>query len=474
MKAFPRMISGILAVAMILGLIACGGNSMSQDTSKVENTGKTDSVEPTKKVKMILWERKSPTEPDVRAKTYELREKTFKEKYPNYEIEYRSLATGTDFRQEYDKALMAGLGPTVASFLPYVDIPARIANHTVADITKFVADWDLKKSGKVWNAFDSAISTKDGKWFAVPISYYLSGLTYNKGTITAGGGDPNAIPKTWDEFTALGSQITDRSNSRYAYALMGMDWNAWEFTPWVWSAGGEMVVENSDDTYKIGFNENSGVDAAMLWHDMVWKYKMTQKNVLEDWNSFGENIKSGNCAFGWMTPMFWFPEAQQKFNQKPEDFGITPIPGKTADKAVTFTGGSVWVMNPDNDEEQMLAGWNYIQMVSYDEKYIMEEAKLKAENNDLEFGTVVRTDLIEKVNALAPWPDLWKIEMLQISKGNIKPEPYCPHWNDLKNTISKPLQKIILKENISREEVKAILDAAADELYKKYPDTFKK
>ena len=476
MKAMSKIFAALLAAAMLTSFVACGSTTKEVQPAAPaaeEKASPAKVEEPAKKVKIILWEKPFPDSNPAEIAQYELREKRFKEKFPNVEVEYKNWFSNTDYRQEYDKALMAGNAPAVIAQLPYVDVPSRIANKTIADITEYVNGWGLKKENKVWTAFDEALS-KDGKWYGVPYNYYLAGITYNVATIKAGGGDPDKLPKTWDEFTAMGQKISDPSKARFGYALMGFDWNAWEFTPWVWSAGGEMVTNNTDGTYKIGFNEEPGVDAAMLWHDTIWKHKMTQKNVLAEFNEFKTEIQSGRCAFGWMVPMDHFPDAKDRFNQKEEDFGVIKIPGKTADKAVTFSGGAVWLFNPKNDKDQMKAAWDYVQMVSYDEQYILEEGKLMAEKGRLIPGACVRTDLVDKYLAMAPWPDRWKKDMAELAKGIVKPEPFCPHWGDLKNAIAKPIQKIILKENITREETKQILDAAADELYKKFPDTFKK
>ena len=57
---------------------------------------------------------------------------------------------------------------------------------------------------------------------------------------------------------------------------------------------------------------------------------------------------------------------------------------------------------------------------------------------------------------------------------NAKPEPFCPHWGDVKTELVNPLQTIFLKEGITREEAQKLLDDCANALYEKYPETFKK
>lgn len=49
-----------------------------------------------------------------------------------------------------------------------------------------------------------------------------------------------------------------------------------------------------------------------------------------------------------------------------------------------------------------------------------------------------------------------------------------PHWNDVKNALVKPLQTIILTEDMTPEKAKELLEQCAEDLYAKYPDTFKK
>ena len=66
-----------------------------------------------------------------------------------------------------------------------------------------------------------------------------------------------------------------------------------------------------------------------------------------------------------------------------------------------------------------------------------------------------------------------KEEFIELSK-NAKLEPYCPHWSEVKSELVAPLQKIYITKDISRDEIKTLLDECAERLYEMYPDTFKK
>ena len=67
-----------------------------------------------------------------------------------------------------------------------------------------------------------------------------------------------------------------------------------------------------------------------------------------------------------------------------------------------------------------------------------------------------------------------QIAALKELSANAKPEPFCPHWSQIKSELVAPLQKIYTTEGISRDEVKKLLDECAEKIYQLYPNEFKK
>lgn len=494
-KSLTRIVFLLVAVLMLVPLAACAtapaATSAAAATSapavaatatpaaSVEATT-APATEPAATtaapVKIMLWDKPNsdakPVDTDMYNKTLEL----VAAKFSNITIDWQSLAPGVDYRQQYDKALMAGTAPTATKMFPYVDIPTRIANGTIAEITDLVNTWDLKKQpGVVWTAFDEAISTKDGKWYAIPHDAYLMGTLVNKKALTAGGGDVNALPKTWADFAAIGQKVTDPSVPRFGYELVGMDWCAWPFTPWVWSAGGEMVRKNDDGTYKIAFNEDPGIDAAMFWNQMVWQYKMTQKDVLHDWDAVGNDIKSGRAVFAWAMPNWLSQDDLAKINATLDDFAEIGIPSKDASIPMpSFSGGQVVTFNPKASKDEIKAAFDLYTYMTYDEAFNCAMWEIADKDQADDVNPCVNMSLTEKkYTYMKSIPDGLKASLLELAKG-AKPEPYCGNWNDLKNALVKPLQEILLTKDISRDKVKQILDKCADELYTKYPASFKK
>ncbi|MDR1599265.1 MAG: hypothetical protein LBS11_05270 [Oscillospiraceae bacterium] len=448
-----------LTLALLLSLAGFAGSAVAEG----------------EKVKLKLYMMPQDDAQEADWTLYNAQKDAVEAKFPDVEIEWTRLAPGTDYRQQYDTLLMAGDGPTFTSQFPYVDIQTRLANGTIAEITEYVVNWDLKAQGLVNSTFDQALSTPDGKWYAVPQGPYVTGIAYNKAVIREAGGDPDKLPTTWSEFADLAAQYTDKDEPRFGYLLLGSDYNAWTFTPWVWSAGGEMVRQNEDGSWAIAFNEEPGVNAALFMNELVWARNATQKDILESYDDYQNHFKAGQASFGWGSPPDFSVEALEKFDQVQEDIGVFPLPGKDeGGMQVAFAGGEVWTMSPLASKEQRDVAWEIINLLSYDEEYLVERWALEDSLGQLNAKPSVRTDLVEKKYSMASkWPETWAAE-LSAAMAVAKPEPYCPNWNDLKNEIVIPLQTIYLKEGITYDEAKALLDECADRLYEMYPQTFKK
>lgn len=461
MKKNLRIISaGLACILASSALTAC------KDEAQTSSDGKTV---------VTMWSKitSDSSEASIAAENFMLEKVA--EKFPEYELKLIKQPHSTDYRQDYDKALMAGNAPDIFAEFSYTDIPSRIKNGTIADITSFVNEWDMKKEDKVLTTFDDAISS-NGNWYAIPRSGYVQAMLVSKNAIKAGGGDAENLPQTWDEFAALTSKITDFDAPRIGYELVGMDWCAWPFTAWVWSAGGEMVTPNGDGTYKISFNDEAGVDAAVFLNEMIWKHKATQKNVLCSLQDIYSDLQNGTAAFAWATYANALnKESMEKFGLKYDDFTMTAMPVK--DSSITnpsLAGGEVITFNPKADEATLKAAFDIASYLYYDEEYITATWQANFDNGQCDISTPARKDLYEKKLEMNPYLDEAAIANLNEMNKNAIAEPYCEHWSDVKSQLVKPLQEIYLTEGVTREQIQKSLDACADELYKLYPETFKK
>ncbi|MDF2726083.1 MAG: extracellular solute-binding protein family 1 [Paenibacillus sp.] len=467
----------MLAAAMVAGCSSSGKSNGSngsgsspapsqKESGNAKTGGATDNH---KEVTIVTWDKPGPTSPQWQVELYNKLMDSFNKKYPWVKVDAKTLAPGTDYLQKYDQALLAGDAPTVSGMFTDGNIKSRAKDGTLADISELVENWDLRKEGKVFTGMDDSLKI-NGKWYGVPSFLDLNYVVYNKKLIKEAGLDPNNIPTTFEEFGEYVGKITDPSKNRFGFGLMGMEWLAWPYTNIVWNAGGEMVTANSDGTGKLTFAEDPGVDAVMFWHDMVWKYKATQKNVLESWQDLMNDFTQGRTAMQWLNLSSFMNDYVNKYGGKLDDLDILTTPHAKGKPSYNMGGGGVWGINPKATKEQKEAAFLYIVHNSYDLDSLKLKAETSASNNAPDINPSQRLDF-SPLDYAKGMPESWKSKLSDIAKS-AKVVPSFLNWNDVKNALVKPLQEIILKKDITREEAKAILQKCADELYKQYPNSF--
>ncbi len=457
-KGFLKGLAALLALSTVLSVTSCGKKDVADDGM----------------IEVTIWSETNEDSEPVAKELEALQDQALAEKFPNIKINKVIKTMGTDYRQEYDKALMAGNAPDFFAGFSYTDIPTRIENGTIADITNLVADWDLKKEDKVITTFDKVINAND-KWYAIPRSAYIKSIIANTTALKAAGVDTNNMPRTWAEFTEMGKKVTDKANAKFGHILMGMDWCAWPFSSWVWSAGGDMVTPNGDGTYKLTFTEDPAIDAAMFWNEMIWDAEMTQKNVLSSIDENTQMLANGSGLTMWGSFTDVRIEVLEQNGLAMSDFDMFPIPTKDESIAApALAGGEVITFNPKANEATLKAAFEVASFLYYDEEYLKKVWDVQAKYGVANIDLPARNDLylakLEKCEGISADAK----ERLVEATANAIPEPCPPHWSDLKTLIAKPLQKIMLTEGITREEAKKLFEDCANELYDLYPEAFRK
>ncbi|MGX9429813.1 MULTISPECIES: ABC transporter substrate-binding protein [Bradyrhizobium] len=137
------------------------------------------------------------------------------------------------------------------------NIPAQLDDY-------IVAEKDFDRKGFHQAMFD--IGTASGKIYALPFAISLPIVYVNLDLLKQAGGDPNNLPKTWDELIAQAKKIK----------ALGPDINGvtyvWDITGnWLWQApvfarGGSML--NTDET-KVAFDGPEGQFAIRMLARLV-------------------------------------------------------------------------------------------------------------------------------------------------------------------------------------------------------------
>jgi multiple sugar transport system substrate-binding protein len=149
--------------------------------------------------------------------------------------------------------------------------------EALTDLGPFVAqDW-------YEDAFRSSFAAGTYKeiLYAVPFSITPHGFWYNKTLLSQAGLDPTRPPRTIDELnqamTVLRAKLPDNvypiglDTSVTEYALIG-------FWPWIWTFGGEPMLDSGNGEVAINWADN-GTVAAFQWLQDAVRKKWTPPNL---------------------------------------------------------------------------------------------------------------------------------------------------------------------------------------------------
>ncbi len=143
----------------------------------------------------------------------------------------------------------------------------HILRHDIAEGFVYPLDEWVQpvEGGDLWDR----VRTVDGHVWALPTpgtAYY--GIVYRKDLVAEAGLDPEKPPRTWSEFKTWCTRLT--RPGRRAFAIENRPWG---FLPWVQSAGGDVIVETTDEkgrqSYKAAFDSPAACRAAAYLQELV-------------------------------------------------------------------------------------------------------------------------------------------------------------------------------------------------------------
>ena len=241
---------GMTAGGLETFLAACGGQA-----STSSNSNSTT-------VKYANWasaESATKTQIDQALTTFQTQ---YKAKVQNIAIPFDSMLTQL-------QTMTAGGNPPDVMELsgnwPY----ALGGGGALQPLNSYVGSW---KGDAFTNSFE--VGTYKGNIYAAPFSISPHGFWYNKELMQKYGLDPNKPPTTMDELDSMMEELRAKMPanihpigidiSKTEYALVG-------FWPWIWTWGGNPMVEDSSGNIAINWTDAGTVKAFQWLQDMVKK-----------------------------------------------------------------------------------------------------------------------------------------------------------------------------------------------------------
>jgi ABC-type glycerol-3-phosphate transport system substrate-binding protein len=303
--------------------------------------------------------------------------------------------------------------------------------------------------------------------WALPYSVFVIAMNFRKDLFVEAGLDPEKPPQTWDEFYEAAKRIHDPARGIYGVGLVSGPEASWQFMSFLWSAGGDALVQDADGVWRAAFNSDAAVPAfdfyRKLVSDPVRKYGRTYYGVAyrdQDLNSRWIEGKIG-IYFGYL-------DSKMLAQANPEVIGLAPVPKGPSGKGMSELNCEMMCLSAlTTDLQVRRKAWEFLWYFdSREARKILTDVYVK--NG---FGRFANPEWLREFGYseyIRQVPEGW-VRTFEQAMANGKPEPYGKNCDLVYHEISRPLHTIAMANysGLTEEQrygrIKKVLDAAVND-----------
>lgn len=379
-----RVLSVIVAAAATMSLTACGGSSSAKDDNVIE-----------------FWD-------PYPQKTADSTWQAFVEKCApdGYTVKRVGYAQ-SDLLNNLTTAVKADNAPEIA----LIDNPKMPTAVDAGLVT------DIKAAGVDVSGYDENIEGPgiiDGVQYGVSYGSNALGLYYNPTVLEKAGVDPASITD-WDSLNAAIEKVVNAGYKGITFAGISGEEGTFQFLPWFWGAGGNLVKASGSSA------EKDALDLVSNWVKQGWAPKsVATDNQSAAWDLFltGEYGFSENGS--------WQAESAAE-----EGYEMIPIPSKDGGVAPVPTGGEFITIPTQKNmsDDKLKATVGVIEC-------LIDGDNLKALNDEMVYLAAksdVRAKQVEENEIWKPW-----VEIVESASG--RTTDVGLEYEDISAQLSEDLQ----------------------------------
>lgn len=286
--------------------------------------------------------------------------------------------------------------------------------------------------------------------YALPGSFMFTGLFFNR-ELFRKAGLPQRAPVNWGEMVAFAEKIRAAVPGSRPIFLNGGAAASWNLMNFLWSAGGEAVVETEPNVWRAAFDGPEAVSAYEFYYRLVEAERLA--------------VRTGTLASSETlhnTGMF-FGNIGDAITYDPEKFGFGPVPeGPTGKRGAEINARLFGISSQIRDPRVREAAWQYIRFMTseYAERVRVE--------------TMVEMGMAAQVNPISlrrfgfdqylPLFPEGMEEAFEEALRSGKPEPYGRNCNLVYNEMTYPLDRILLSPEIAAWWKEGRMDLVGDRI----------
>ncbi len=320
MKNWKRIVAGVMAAIMVMGLTACGEGG-SGGNSGVKDGDKTV-------VTMTYWNSESTVRPLL---------DLIKEKLPDVKVQFNFIANtayGTTTRTK----LLSGNGDDIIGFSNDA-IPPLARQGVLEDVTDLVKDFELEDGDYV-----------DDKVYFVPMSTWYEGIYYNKDIFAEHNIE---VPTTYVEFLDVCAKLEKAGVKPF---VIGAGTASTLLKNFLGYAQAEYMLEEEGKDFNQKFAKGEAKMADCLtpylekWKEVVTKGYINSTMLGIDENQAPDEFVTGVAAM-WPSGTWIYNQIKQKNMNL--NFGLMPYLGSTPENtSLVGTSGGGFCLNAKSKNKE--------------------------------------------------------------------------------------------------------------------------
>lgn len=360
---------GLMALTFSLVLGACSSNGGSSSGNATATSSGSSGNGP---VTLTVWGSPSlslpnnenlstPEEIEKNQDIYAYIQAEMEKKFPGIKIEYVNKGWADELRQNLMVSVMAGNPPDVSFGEEF--IPEFAKMHALSEVPEEYTK-DLVPG-------PMAAAKFDGKNYGVSGMTGIFALMYNKDVMKKAGLDPNAPPKTWNEWLEMSRKITEAGKGEYYGSVVqttGLG-GTFRIAPFMRQLGGDLTAP---DWQQVTFDTPENAKALAFLKELS-KTAPSGSTALNDEGALYNMVHHGKAAFGVAGPWHISWSATENC-----DCGFVPLPVPDGGKrANVIVGNTIWFVLKQSKNQE--AGMEYLRIIAsqgYQEKYALASGRM--------------------------------------------------------------------------------------------------
>lgn len=253
-------------------------------------------------------------------------------------------------------AELKGHTETDAFYAYFTDQNQVLNSGEEADITSYVNPQTVPGINDMLPTVKTEISN-GGKIYALPKTYYTTGLVYNRDLFTKAGLNPDQPPTTWADVAADAAKISALGGGVTGYEdYSGNATGGWHFGDEIDSLGGSLTTT---DGSKAAFNDAQGSQVLQTLYDMRWKTNGIGPTPVTQWADAFPPLASGKVGMIVGAPDV-ISHLTDSLGATPNQWGLGPMPGNGGPAVGTQDGGDLFYFKKTDTPNQIKAAIAWI------------------------------------------------------------------------------------------------------------------